>query len=245
MLNQKENTLNFFRVYLNYIITFLKSYFKKKNIIYIIIIKKMEKTQEDLNNLILQEIQNISNIPNVIDTINKLDKNDDYYYMLYNLDIDDDYYYNPTYNEDELDEMRTGGDCVLAAGILYALLLILYALFLRKEKDETKWEFCKKVLFWLIIFPIWGVVIPALIIIGLVKMKQRYKDNDGHFPLTSGKNEKSFRDENYKKDTDFINCYLNPNDNPNTCNKTNLSSYTTNKESFIKKINKTYNLENL
>ena len=80
-----------------------------------------------------------------------------------------------------------------------------------------------------------------LIIIGLVKMKQRYKDNDGHFPLTSGNNEKSFRDENYKKDTDFINCYL-TNANPNTCNKTNLSSYTTNKESFIKKINKTYNL---
>ena len=86
----------------------------------------MGTTQEDLNNLILQEIQKISNIPNVnIDTINNLEKDDDYYYMLYNLEnVNKNYskifYTNPYYDKNDMASLRVGGK-ITFTGLMFLI----------------------------------------------------------------------------------------------------------------------------
>ena len=225
----------------------------------------MGKTQEDLNNLILQEIQKISNVN--IDTINNLEKDDDYYYMLYNLEnVNKNYskifYTNPYYDKNDMASLRGGGRItfvgfMILIGFSFFIGIMVGIMNYIEEDNIFNEDFIAMILcVYIPILLIWFLLfVVGMSIMGWYRNHRKNggtgdigfaKDNDDNIVL-----DPTNKDEKLYKDTDFINCYLNPNgdeckkDKDNKKDTDNLSDFNDNKESFIKKINKTYNLENL
>lgn len=207
---------------------------------------------ESILTILNKELDNDNKLTeNILSTFtNNLDVDDDnFYYLLYNIDADN-FHNSDVYTKEDLVWLRSAGELTFAGCMLILTSLVIMAIYSFKD-DELSLGVALMVGFCLPPgFPI-GYL---LIIIGMIWMGTTKKtdvtyaeDNDGNNVVnpiyyTKNNNNDNHQLYNEEKDDTFVQCYLNNiiKSESNDCEKVNIKHYNENKEAFKTKMKTKY-----